>query len=232
MIGPDFHGEYKWLRGVEVPSHVMGASYPSGCCLALPCNSKNGCVLKINPETSKVKTFVTGQPIPNVDGGWLYHGGNLAADGFIYAIPASAPRVMKIDPREETTDFIGPQFQGKAKWYGGVTGSDGCIYGIPHNVRSGLVFFKPSIISFFCQYLMGKLLLPHLCHRAVDRCAKNQSVYARSDSLSRRYSWGRTVEVAWWACISRQNEDHRISKQCGLSIGDRCCHATSENSWR
>ena len=32
-----------------------------------------------------------------------------------------------IDPRLETTKYIGPEFIGKAKWYGGLIGSDGCI---------------------------------------------------------------------------------------------------------
>jgi hypothetical protein len=138
MIGPEYTGEFKWLRGVEIPGHALGDTHSSGCCLALPCNSENGCVLKIDPESSKVTTFVTGQP-PNVDEGWLYHGGNLAAaDNFVYAIPATASRVMRIDPREETTEYIGKEYHGKAKWYGGITGIDGCIYGIPHNVSSEL----------------------------------------------------------------------------------------------
>mmetsp|Transcript_3956 Transcript_3956/g.8917 ORF Transcript_3956/g.8917 Transcript_3956/m.8917 type:complete len:1089 (-) Transcript_3956:770-4036(-) len=149
FIGPDYTGEFKWLRGVEIPGHVMGKkddgslAYPSGCCLALPCNSEKGCVLKIDPETSNVSTFVTGHPIPNVEEGWLYHGGNLAADGYVYAIPASAPRVMKIDPRLETTEYIGPEFPGKAKWYGGIPGADGCIYGIPHN-STGVLKINPK----------------------------------------------------------------------------------------
>ena len=37
-----------------------------------------------------------GGPLP---GGWKYHGGQLAADGRIYAVPANAPRVIRIDPR-------------------------------------------------------------------------------------------------------------------------------------
>jgi hypothetical protein len=148
FIGPEFVGEFKWLRGVSIPGHVMGRkddgslAYPSGCCLALPCNSKDGCVLKIDPETSNVTTFVSGLPIPNVDEGWLYHGGNLATDGYVYAIPASAPRVMKIDARNETTEYLGPEFVGKAKWYGGITGCDGCIYGIPHNA-TGVLKINP-----------------------------------------------------------------------------------------
>jgi len=148
FIGPEYIGEFKWLRGVEIPGPVMGTNddgslaYPSGCCLALPCNSEDGCVLKIDPETSQVNTFIT-DPIPNVEEGWLYHGGNLASDGFVYAIPASASRVMKIDPRLETTEFIGPEYEGKAKWYGGITGADGCIYGLPHN-STGVLKINPK----------------------------------------------------------------------------------------
>ena len=172
FIGPEYLGEFKvsrelsllflihldvlinfthslplqWLRGVEIPSSVMETNddgSQSGCCLALPCNSKNGCVLKITPDNSEVSTFVTGDVSPNVNEGWLYHGGNLALDGFVYAIPASANRVMKIDPRKETTEYIGPEYTGKAKWYGGITGSDGCIYGIPHNA-TGVLKINPT----------------------------------------------------------------------------------------
>lgn len=109
-IGPEYQGEFKWLRGVEIPPCD---EHPSGCCLALPCNSEAGCVLKIDPETSEVSSFIT-------DGldfgeGWLYHGGNLASDGYVYAVPASGRRVMKIDPIRETTEYVGPDFEGKAK---------------------------------------------------------------------------------------------------------------------
>jgi len=148
-IGPAYRGEFKWLRGVEIPASVMGKNcdgnltHPSGCCLALPCNSDSGCVLKIDPEKSAVSTFITGPVIPRVEEGWLYHGGNLSSyDGFVYAVPASAPRVMKIDPRNDTTEYIGPEFDGKAKWYGGIIGADDCIYGIAHN-STGVLKINP-----------------------------------------------------------------------------------------
>ena len=108
-IGPEYKGEFKWLRGVEIPACD---DYP-GCCLALPCNSESGCVLKIDPETSLVNTFITNEL--DFGDGWLYHGGNLASDGYVYAVPASARRVMKIHPIKETTEYIGPDFEGKAK---------------------------------------------------------------------------------------------------------------------
>ncbi|KAK1737405.1 hypothetical protein QTG54_011691 [Skeletonema marinoi] len=126
-IGPEYHGEFKWLRGVEIPATDMGKNedgsfaYPSGCCLALPCNSPDGCVLKVDPATGSVSTFIT-DPIPNgAETGWLYHG----------------------DPRLETTTYIGPEFTGKAKWYGGLLMADGCIYGVPHN-SSGVLKIDPT----------------------------------------------------------------------------------------
>ena len=110
-IGPSLEGKFKWLRGVEIPKEVMKMSsgfdgndanggndtsggggenggggdceeYPRGCCLALPCNATS--VLKINPETGTVSTFGRLN-----EEGWLYHGGNLAADGYVYAIPGT-----------------------------------------------------------------------------------------------------------------------------------------------
>lgn len=86
MIGPEYPGKFKWLRGVDIPADVMKMNvdeepYPKGACLALPCNAD--AILKINPHTNKVSTF--GGPF---QGGWKWHGGNLAENGFVYAIPA------------------------------------------------------------------------------------------------------------------------------------------------
>ena len=140
FIGPSFPGEFKWLRGVDIPAEVMIGEeneYPLGCCIALPSNASS--ILKINCKTNEVKTF--GETIEK---GWLYHGGNLTEDGFVYAIPANATRVLKIDPLRETIDYIGPKFHGAQKWFGGVLGIDGCIYGIPQNA-SGVLKIDPSL---------------------------------------------------------------------------------------
>lgn len=136
FIGPAFSGKFKWLRGVEVPSYVMDdARFPDGCCFALPCNAP--CILKVNPHDSEVSTF--GHNVLEnccTTNGWFYHGGNLAANGWVYAIPANAERVLKFHPVTEVCEMIGPNFgSGLQKWYGGIEGVDGCIYGIPHNER-------------------------------------------------------------------------------------------------
>lgn len=133
LIGPSFPGEFKWLRGVDIPADVMNNTH--GCCLALPSNASH--ILKIDCMTHEVTTFGDIDEI-----GWLYHGGNLTSDGFVYAIPANATRVLKIDPRNETIEYIGPIFEGHQKWFGGLVGIDGCVYGIPQNA-SGVLKINP-----------------------------------------------------------------------------------------
>ena len=139
-IGPSYDGKFKWLRGVTVSASTMHHDhrYPSGCCLALPCNAAS--VLKINPYTNEVYTF--GEDVLKNCGSdrWHYHGGNVAAsNGWLYAIPANANRVIKINPVTDEVVYIGPIFHsGGQKWFGGITGTDGCIYGIPHNETSVL----------------------------------------------------------------------------------------------
>jgi hypothetical protein len=134
FIGPSFTGNFKWLRGLDIPTRFMGNKadeFPEGCCLALPSNTSS--ILKINCATNEVSTFgeINEQ-------GWLYHGGNLADDGFVYAIPANATRVLKIDHRSDTVQMIGPEFEGRQKWFGGIKGCDGCVYGIAQNANGVL----------------------------------------------------------------------------------------------
>jgi len=75
-IGPSYDGQFKWLRGVDVPPAVMGREkYPCGACFALPSNASS--VLKVDPATKEVTTF--GGPF---EGDWLWHGGALTADGY------------------------------------------------------------------------------------------------------------------------------------------------------
>jgi hypothetical protein len=119
----------------------MQSEYPSGCCVALPCNHPS--ILKINPATDQVSTFGTDVISNCAASGWFYHGGVLAPNGHVYAIPANANRVLKFHPATESVCFIGPTFEsGYCKWFGGIMGSDGCIYGIPHN-ETGVLQIDP-----------------------------------------------------------------------------------------
>ena len=102
--------------------------------------------------------------------GWFYHGGNLAENGWIYCIPANAPRVCKVHPATDEVVMIGSTNLNRAataaaseldtdddgveeeeeeegiprcKWFGGLIGSDKCIYGIPHNAQ-GVLKIDPT----------------------------------------------------------------------------------------
>jgi len=160
MVGPSFNGKFKWLRGVEVPADKLGLpNFPRGCCLALPSNENS--VLKINPENHEITTFgkdVLTEQIGNM--GWAYHGGDLAENGMVYAIPANATHVLKICPRSDCVWKIGPTFGTvRQKWFGGIMGTDGCIYGIPHN-ETGVLKIDP--VNDKCSVLLqeGGLMLP------------------------------------------------------------------------
>ena len=101
-------------------------------------------ILKINPSTDEVTTFGA-DVIQNCGASrWLYHGGVLAPNnGYVYAIPANAKRVLEFHPGTEEVCFIGPTFEsGYCKWFGGILGSDGNIYGIPHN-ETGVLQIDP-----------------------------------------------------------------------------------------
>ena len=128
------------LRGVSVPASVMGIGYPSGVCIAIPCNARS--VLRVNPHTNEVLTF--GEDVLSSVGKWSYHGGDRTTDGFIYAVPANAKRVLKIDPKNLKCSLIGPEYDGVQKWYGGLLASNGCIYGIPQN-SNGCLKIDPHL---------------------------------------------------------------------------------------
>ena len=145
-IGPHYKGEFKWLRGLDIPPSVFVTHfpdyahlYPKGSCLALPSNAST--VLEINPATQQVSTF--GGPF---EGTWMWHGGCLSpTNGCVYAIPANADRVLRIDPARRTTSLVGPVLPGdKQKWYGGLRASNGCIYGIPQNA-AGIIKITPGV---------------------------------------------------------------------------------------
>ena len=76
-----------------------------------------------------------------------YLGGELGADGNIYAIPGTARTVLRVDTRtgQCTThgELIGPWVttslkRNQFKWLRGIACPDGCIYGLPSNANSVL----------------------------------------------------------------------------------------------
>ena len=131
LVGPSFEGAFKWLRSVTCP--VSGAIY------GLPCHSD--AVLKIVPslvpgEDPEITLIGAGRC---GTGPWKWHGGVLSPrDGKIYCIPQFAERVLRVDPRTDACELVGPRFPGRNKWYGGLLGLDGRIYGVPQCHRGVL----------------------------------------------------------------------------------------------
>jgi len=133
------NGKFKWLRGITIGDIIYG----------LPCHQD--CVLRIDTKTDEVSVI----DIPYEEyfdnelleekqteayqerhTPWKYHGGAISpADGCIYAIPQSAKKVLRIDPKTDKVSFVGPDLPGRCKWYGGVVGkTDGAIYGSKYRV--------------------------------------------------------------------------------------------------
>ena len=50
----------------------------------------------------------------------------------MYTVPASANRVLKINPYSEEVEAVGEKFVGKQKWYGGISSNNGDMYCIPY----------------------------------------------------------------------------------------------------
>jgi hypothetical protein len=138
-VGPEFPGEYKWLRAVKDPK--TGALY------GLPCHADT--VLKIVPgDVPEITEVGIGQCGTGL---WKWHGGVLSPfDGCIYCIPQFAERVLKIDPATDKCELIGPAFPGRNKWYGGLMGTDGRIYGVPQNASS-VLRIDPAVNGGECE---------------------------------------------------------------------------------
>ena len=135
LIGPELPGEFKWLRGIPIEDKVYG----------IPCHA--GSVLKIHAFSNKVELLQWDESLPGAaphDQKWKYHGAAVSDhDGCIYCIPQFAEHVLKIDPKTDKMEFIGPAFEGVNKWYGGTILSDGAVYGICQN-STGILRIDPK----------------------------------------------------------------------------------------
>lgn len=84
-----------------------------------------------------ISTFIGSGPI---NGDLKSHGGVLAPNGKIYAVPYRASTVLEIDPvGSGSTNTFGSVGSGVDKWLGGVLAPNGKIYAIPHNSSNVLV---------------------------------------------------------------------------------------------
>ena len=122
--------KFKWLRAVNVHDKFV---------IGLPCWADS--VLKIDTATDLVTTFGESffSSLPHKPSSlrWNWHGGQLSSkNGFIYAVPANAPHVLKVHPHYETCSLVGPELPGSTKYYGGILDNSDNIYCVPYKVRS------------------------------------------------------------------------------------------------
>ena len=119
--------KFKWLRAVRTPD--------SSTIIGLPCWADS--VLKIDTSTNVVSTFGEAAlddllPKPPSSTRWNWHGGQINENGYVYAVPANAERVLKVHPTLETVSLVGPKFTGASKWYGGILDNSGDIWCVPY----------------------------------------------------------------------------------------------------
>ena len=114
-------------------------------------------VLIIDPDTNTIDTTsISGL---DVHGSAAYHGGILAPNGKIYAIPFyTAEDILVIDPETNTFDTIPGLETRVVKYGGGVLSPNGIIYGIPINsknvlqIKTGL----PTLPNWMLQAYFNK----------------------------------------------------------------------------
>jgi len=99
----------------------------NGMIYFIPCDYKK--VVKFDPLNLKNPLTEIGDDLG--DEGDKMRGGVLGSDGNIYAIPYSGTRVLKINIGDDTTSFLGDEYQGASKWMNGVLAKDGNIYACP-----------------------------------------------------------------------------------------------------
>ena len=150
------NGKYKWLRGIVIGDIIFGLPCHADCVLRIDTKSDevttipipyeeyfdNKIPLLVPPSNASssssssspqscTPTTTTTRAYQERHQPWKYHGGAISPqDGCIYAIPQTSRRVLRIDPITENCSFVGPELEGRCKWYGGVVGNtDGAIYG-------------------------------------------------------------------------------------------------------
>jgi prepilin-type N-terminal cleavage/methylation domain-containing protein len=115
-----------------------GVLASNGSIYAMPGPGAPG-VLKINPAT------MTTTIVPVPPGGVDYMGVVTAPNGVLYGVPRSAGRILRIDPKSDTTTMIGPALPGvgSAQYRGGVVSMDGKLYFPQSFAASGALVIDP-----------------------------------------------------------------------------------------
>ena len=75
---------------------------------------------------------------------YMWASGALASDNFIYYMPRTARRIMRLNPDNDSLSSVGDDLEGgEFKYLGTVVGNDDCVYGIPYNAKR-IIKFDPT----------------------------------------------------------------------------------------
>ena len=227
------NAKFKYLRGQRVGD---GRIFCIPACASM--------VLVIEPS----KGTTTELPLPAgvVPGGeWQWHGAALGLDGCIYAVPAGATRVLKIDPFLNVCTLLGdvdlePGMD--CKWYGGLRSADGCIWAIPYNARR-LLRITPATGAveqvgpdlglggwkWHGGVMTGKWVIgmPSHAERVLRVNTETAIIELIGDALAGKYKWGGgcvDTEGIAWGLPSNHDQVIRIDAERGETrlIGPAC----------
>ena len=131
-IGPDLgEGGMKWSCGVLAINRCIYCA-PYGVYRILKIDTIQGTVETLDD----VELPETGHDL------WI--SGALAPDNSIYYMPASARRIMRLNPDNDSLSSVGDDLgDGWWKYRGTVVGNDDCVYGIPY-YATRIVKFDPA----------------------------------------------------------------------------------------
>ena len=101
-------------------------------------------ILKINTNDGTVETLDNLELPELPEFCYMWASGALASDNFIYYMPRTARRIMRLNPDNDSLSSVGDDLEGgEFKYLGTVVGNDDCVYGIPYNAKR-IIKFDPT----------------------------------------------------------------------------------------
>ena len=122
LVGEVYYGSGNWCDGFAHGDFIYGIPYHANK------------FLKYNLKTGISE--LVGDDLGNGFEKWI--SGAVADDGCLYCFPYSHNRILKFNPNDDTTIFVGEEFEeieGDDKFSGTIKAKNGCIYGIPSCAR-------------------------------------------------------------------------------------------------
>jgi len=115
-VGDKYDGGWKWKNGFAHGDFIYGIPYDANKFLKY----------NIKTESSELVGDDFGD---NFSTRWM--SGAVANDGCLYCFPLMRTRIVKFNPNDDTTIFVGGEIEGDYKFSGTIKAKNGYLYGIP-----------------------------------------------------------------------------------------------------